>query len=538
MPPTDRFLRLPHAVQGRGRALAAAPGVQHLPARRQVLQSLALGGLAAGALGLAGCAVTPDPPLNADQAAVRHRKRLDTVIAAEEPVTGPISLYEAMARALKYNLDQRIELMEEVLRQRQLDARSADLLPALVAGSGFTARNNDAGSRSKSLLTGRESLEPSSSSPRQGQTGDVQLSYDLLDFGLARVRLMQQGDERLIAAERRRKVINRILEDVRTAYWRAVSADRTFKKLNDLEVLAARAMRQAEELESRRIVSPSLVLAYQRDLLQVQGDVQKLQRELSLSKNQLAALINLPPNTNYRLVLPDRTDVVPELPGSADEMVMVGLRYRSELREAGYRQRIVAREFDAARLRALPSVKAVLGLNADSNEFLFNREWVNLSARVSWNLLNAFNLPKTRASLQAEQEVLAQRDLALTMAVATQVHVARVRFVRLAQELSTVKRQQEVQTRLLGLARAGFKARSISQQALVREEMSEVLTEVRYDVAYADLQNAYANLYASMGLDNFDIDLQAELPIAKMAQSLEEHWTERASNLPPMPDVK
>jgi outer membrane protein TolC len=127
---------------------------------------------------------------------------------------------------------------------------------------------------------------------------------------------------------------------VRTAYWRAVSADRTFRQLVDLEALAQKSLLQTQQLEARRLVPPLTVLAYQRDLLQVQGDVQKLQRELSLSKNQLAALINLRPGTRYSLVLPDRTDIVPELPGSADEMIMVGLRFRSELREGGYRQRI------------------------------------------------------------------------------------------------------------------------------------------------------------------------------------------------------
>jgi outer membrane protein TolC len=500
----------------------------------RALRALLVGALA---LALGGCAVKT-VPLNADADAVRFKGKLDALIKAEAPVNGPISLYEAMARALKYNLDQKIEAMDEALRQRQIEARSADLLPTVVAGSGFSARSNDAGSRSRSLLTGRESLEPSTSSDRTGSGTDLSVSWDVLDYGLARVRLQQQADERLISAERRRKVINRILEDVRTAYWRAVSADRTFKKLADLEVLAGRAMRQAEDLESRRLVPPLTVLAYQRDLLQVQGDVQKLQRELSLAKSQLAALMNLHPDSRFTLVLPDRTDVVPELPGSADEMVLVGLRFRPELREAAYRQRILTREMDASFLRALPSVKGVLGLNHDSNQFLYHHDWLAMSARVSWNLLEVFRYPAQKAALQAEGAVLDQRDLALTMAVMTQVHVARVRFVRLAQELNTMQRSQGVQERLLALSRGGFKARSVSQQNLVREEMNSVLAEVRYDMAYADLQNAYANLYAAMGLDNFDIDLGADTPLPKMTAALEEHWTERATSLPPMPETK
>lgn len=484
-----------------------------------------------------GCA-TPPAPLDTDQTALNLQDRLDQQIKSEQTPTGPISLYEAMARALKYNLDQRIELAEVVLRERQLEARSADMLPTLVAGLGVQGRNNDAGSRSKSLLSGRESLEPSTSSERIGGTADLALSWDVLDFGLARVRNRQLGEERMISVERRRKVINRILEDVRTAYWRAVSADRTAKKLADLEVLSAEALRQAEDLERRRIASPALVLGYQKELLQVQGEVQRLQRELAMAKSQLAALMNLRPNATYTLVLPDRSDVVPELPGSADAMVLTALRFRSEVREASYRQRILGGELDAAFIRALPSVRMVLGLNHDSNDFLYNDQWVSVSSRVSWNLLEAFKYPAIKRSLEAELAALQQRDLALTMAVMTQVYVSRTRFVRLAEELNTARRAQAVQGRLIKQAEGSFKARSISQRQLVQERMNAVLAEVRYDIAFSDVQNAYANLYASMGVDNFDTDIRSDMSIKELADSLEEHWTERALSLPPAPERK
>jgi len=487
--------------------------------------------------GLLGCA-SPNKPIDTNAIAVELNQRLRDQIESEDKIDGQVSLYDAMARALKYNLDQKIELAEIVMRERQLEARSADMLPTLVAGMNGAARNNDAGSRSKSLLTGRESLEPSTSSERTSISGDLALSWDMLDYGLARVRQRQQVDERMISVERRRKVMNRILEDVRTAYWRAVSTDRTSKKLAELQVMTARAMRQAEEIEQRRIASPGVVLGYQRELIQVTGEVQRLQRELSMAKSQLAALMNLIPDTTYRLVLPDRNDVVPELPGSADAMVLTGLRYRSEIRESAYRQRIVKGELDVALLRAMPSVRGVLGLNADSNDFLYNKQWVNFSSRLTWNLLEAFRYPKTKRAIEAESSALEQRDLALTMAIMTQIYVARSRFLYLADELGTARRAQTVQQRLLAQAQSAFKARAISQQQLVREELNFVLSEIRYDVAYSDVQNAYANLYASMGLDNFDIGASQDIPINQLASALEEYWTERSLILPSKPEPK
>ena len=494
-----------------------------------------MGGLVSLPMMMAGCS-TPPSEVNPDRRAVELRKRIDGLIKETEPVTGPISLYEAMARAIKYNLDQKIEQMDEALRLKQLNVKRLDMLPQLVANLGYNTRSNDTGSVSRSLLTGRQSLEASSSSDRSNITSDITASWDVLDFGLAYVRARQQANEQLIASERRRKVINRIVEDVRIAYWRAVSADRTFKRLVQVESMAQKAIAQAEELESRRVVAPVTVLSYQRDLLQVQSEVQKLQRELTLAKSQLAALMSMPPDKSYTLVLPDRTDVPPELPGSARDMIMVALRFRPEIRESAYRAEILKLEKDASFLRQLPSVKAILGLNHDSNQFLYNQDWLSFSSRVSWNVMSVFKGPAEREALDAELQAVEQRDLALTLAIMTQTHVARVRFVRLSQELNTNRKSQSVQNRITALSRNGFQARTISQQNLVREEMNDVLAEVRYDVAYADLQNAFANLYSSMGLDNFDLKMDGDTSIQSIARQLEEHWQDKAGSLPPMPD--
>lgn len=495
--------------------------------RRKLLGHLAV-------LALPGCTLPPRP--DTDVSATARYKRMQSVVATQEPVDGPISLYEAMARALKYNLDARIEEMDTELQLRQLELKSFDQLPSVVSSLSYLKRNNDSGSRSRSLLTDRESLEPSTSSERQSGRADIVLSWDLLDYGLSRIRGLQQANQVMVAKERRRKVTNRIMEDVRTAYWRAVSADRTFKKLADLESLTQRALLESEEIERRRIAPPMAVLAYQRDLLQTQAEVQRLQRELVLSKNQLAALMNLPPQTDYQLVLPDRSDVPPDLPGAAVDMVLTGLRYRPELREAAYARHSVELERRASMLRALPSIKGLLGLNYDSNDFLYNRQWVDFSARVTWNLLYAFRYPAEQSALTAELAVADQRELALTLAIMTQVHVARTRFVRLAQELGTIRRSSEVQQRIATLSRGSYQARSTSQQNLVKEEMNTVLAEIRYDTAFSDLQNAYANLYASMGLDNFQVDIDSDVSIDTLTKLLQEHWTDQANTLPKLPE--
>ncbi|MCK0129259.1 TolC family protein [Erythrobacter sp. F6033] len=482
--------------------------------------------LGASTLTLGACTTVPEPftPAELNETATSNFQRVD---AEQEPVSAPIDLYEAMARSLKYNLDYKVELMEIALRDRELDLQRYDMLPQLVASAGYGGRNNFAGASSLSLITRRQSLEPSTSQERDLFTADLALSWDVLDFGLSYVRAKQGADEILIAQERRRKVANRVIEDVRSSYWRAVSAERLLTKLQELEGSVSTTLENSERLAERRLSAPLTALTYQRELLEIQAQIRKLQRELVVAKAQLAALMNLRPGTQFSLVLPDRTTELPAVQYAGEDMMMTALLNRPELREVSYRQRINSRELDAALLSALPSFRGILGVNVNSNDFLFNNNWVNYGAQASWNVLNLFRLPAHKKAVRAQDDLLEQRELALTMAVITQVHVSRARYGHFSQELETASRQMAVQDKILGQIRSGYKAGAMSRQTLLREEMNTLVSEVKYDIAYAEAQNAYANLFASMGIDEFAPDLTGQEDVATLQTSLAKLWQDR-----------
>jgi outer membrane protein TolC len=481
---------------------------------------------------LAGCAVKPEP-LTPSDLQTTAEKNFERVDAEQEPVAAPIDMYEAMARALKYNLDYKVEMMDEALKSRELNLSRYDMLPQMVASAGYAGRNNYSGASSLSLITRRQSLEPSTSSEKNLYTADLSLSWDVLDFGLSYVRAKQKADEVLISQERRRKVANRIIEDVRTAYWRSVSAQRLLDKLQLLEDSVTTTLENSERLAERRLSAPLTALTYQRELVEIQGSVRRLQRELVIAKAQLAALMNLKPGTEFSLVLPDRGLAMPEVKYSGEDMMLTALQNRSELREVSYRQRINAKELDAALLSALPSFRGILGVNVDSNDFLYNSDWMQWGARASWNVLNLFRYPAQKKAVQAQDDLLKQRELALTMAVITQVHVARARFAHLSEELSTASHQMRVQDKIMTQIRAGHKAGAMSQQTLLREEMNTLVAEVKYDIAYADSQNAYANLFGSMGIDDFSPDITGRENVQTLRASLAKLWDDRALAMKP-----
>src|ERR1700761_3967087 len=100
------------------------------------------------ALLVTGCSTPEARSYSAEDTRQRVVDDRAKMYADQEPVTGPITFYEAAARALKYNLDYRLKLMESALASHLQDVSSYEMLPNLVASAGYAGRNNDSGGTS------------------------------------------------------------------------------------------------------------------------------------------------------------------------------------------------------------------------------------------------------------------------------------------------------------------------------------------------------------------------------------------------------
>ncbi len=474
---------------------------------------------------LPGCAVSP-APLTETELSARAADHLGRVTAVQEPVVGAIDLYEAMARALKYNLDHRVEVMDAALRSHELNLAHYGLLPNVVVNSGYAARDNFAASSSYNVLTNTQNFGASTSQEKNISTADVAFSWNILDFGLSYVRARQSADKYLIAQETGRKVMHRVIEDVRTAYWRAISGERLLVKLRELEGRVKRAQASAKSIAAERSTSPITAVTYERELVEIRRTIQELERDLVVAKSQLAALMNLGPGTKFALVAPRRYAGL-TLDQPVKDMIWIAMTNRAELKDVWYKKRINEHELDAAFLELLPGIQTYASTNFDSNEFLYNSNWLSWGAKASWNLLKVVQYPARREVINSQDDLLDSRALALTMAVMTQVHVSRVRFFHVQKELRTATEFLGVQSRLVGLMRDEAKADRISEQTLIREEMNTLVAEVKRDIAHASVQNAFANVYASMGLDPYAADLPLDSDVQSLASALRKIWLER-----------
>lgn len=472
---------------------------------------------------LAGCVIRPQP-LVPEEVARRVDSDRTAMFAGQEPVDGPISLSEAMARALKYNLDHRLKRMEAVLADADLAVARFEQLPELAAAAGYRHRDNYSGSSSEALTgpgAGTESLVASTSQERDLLTTDVTVVWNVLDFGVSYVRACQQADRRLIAAERRRKVVHNILQDVRSAYWRAASAQVLLDDLVTLRRQAQSALDRSQQIARRRLGAPREALEYQRALLENIRLLWELIQRLTPAKTELAALMNLDPGADFTLAAPDweaSALTLVEMP--SEELEAMALEQRPELLEEDFKARIGRLQTRKTLLEMLPGLDLRFGYNTDSNAYLYNNDWWQAGVKVSTNLMQLLSGPATYRAAKAREQVDELRRHAVSMAVLTQVHLARQQYGLVQEELAVARRLDDVSRRLQQQVTTARDAGRGDDLTVIRTTTQAMVASLRHHLAFAALENAAARIYHSAGVDVVPVDVAAE-PLATVAAAIE-----------------
>jgi len=454
--------------------------------------------LVAGLL-LGGCAIQPQPFTKDElKSGLEHQR--DALFADQSPIDAPVSMEEAMARALKYNLDHRLKIMEEALSQRQLDLARFDLLPRVAADAGYFWRSNEAASSSKDYFTGQQSLVPSTSSDPEHFTGDLKVSWNVLDFGVSYYTAQQQADRVLVMRERRRKVVHLMMQQVRQAYWQALGAQQLEGRIGPLLDQTRDALTDSRKIESEKLQAPLDTLNYQRQLLDILRQLEAVRAELMQAKPRLASIMNVAPGDDFKLAVPEGF-AVPDLPVNPATMEEQALTQRPELIEAGYNERIGLLETKKALARVLPGINIEFGTNYDSDSYLVNQNWRDLGLRVSWNLMNLLNYKNIKGAADAQYDVAKQQHLALSMAVLTQVHVAWQDYQGSKRQFQLATDLNEVDQRILTHTQNAARASAQGKLAEIRAAASAMMSELRLYQNYGALQNAYGQMAASLGMD-------------------------------------
>jgi outer membrane protein TolC len=343
-------------------------------------------------LGLAGCSMAPNPISAKEHNSLATKDHL-VAFSKQEPITAPVTLYQAMARAIKYNLEHRLKLMEAAVSQSQMDLAKFDMLPKLVASAGYTSRNKVASSVSKNISSGVVSDidNATSSADRSSNTANLTMSWNILDFGVSYYQAKQDKDRFLISQERRRKVIHNLVQEVRYAYWRAVGAQKLEGRIKNVTQLVKTALTRSEIIEKERLNSPLETLRYQKSLLETLRQLETVRTEMTLANIELATLMNIPPGTPFRL---DESSIkssqISDWSLPLEKMESMAMLNRPELREENYQARIGTLETRKAIIRMFPGLEISGSAQHDGNSFLINNQWTQAGAKITWTFLIYF----------------------------------------------------------------------------------------------------------------------------------------------------
>ena len=460
-----------------------------------------------------GCAVKPvaiSDDGHTQRAAEDQRRLFDD----QDAVAAPLSLAEAITRALRYNMEYRTRLMEEASSLGQADLANYDLLPRLTSAAGYSMRSNDAfgvGYTPAGTIT----TTPSAASEPKHVFDSLTFSWNVLDFGLSYVRAKQLSDQALIAQERRRKAVQNLTQDVRNAWWRVEAAQRLLPETDALLAELNRTAARAKLIESRKLLPPLQIVAYKRSLLDLEQQISARRQELALAKLELAQLLNLRPGTEFAVVAVDRQGAVPpDLTANIEALEQIAARNRPELREEGYRSRITDLEGTRQLLSLLPSLSLDVGTDYDANKYLVNNRWSSAGLNLSWNLMKVASLPSIKGNIQAAAKVDESRRLAITAAVLGQTRIASVRYHLLLQELAIWDDAVNDDVRIVGYLEASRQVGLETELELIRAKGRSIISKVNRDLVYANLQGAIGRLYNSIGLDALPKGAESQTPQA------------------------
>ena len=444
-----------------------------------------------------GCSVKTNP-VTPEEVVARVANDRTEMFANQAPITGAITIGEAMARALSYNLDHRLKQMEAAVAARQFDFDKYGLLPDLVADAGYSRRNNSPAARSEDDF-GEETLPNSTSQERTTETSSLELSWNILDFGLSYYTARQASNQVLVAEERRRKTVQNITQDVIDAFWKAWMAQSVGPKVEALIAENRSALDQSRSLVSQGVQNPEAALGTQGAMLNNINSLIETRERIALSKVRLAALINVDPALDYQVVAPVSLEVPGELTQSPTSMVEFALLNRPELREEDYRKRVSELEVRKTFLNYFPSLNLSAAYNRDENRFLENRTWNTVGWDVTWDLLGLLQVHKQKQFNEAEVEVADARRMALSMAVMTQVYIAISRFELSRESYDAATQLFEVRNSLArNSAARGSRASGMDE---LNARSSSISSELRRNLAFAETQAAFARVVNSMGID-------------------------------------
>ena len=491
--------------------------------------------LMASVLLLDGCSILPKPITQDEQQKLLYQDRIKAQKEVE-PVGMSLTLHEAVARGIKYNLDYRSKMMEQAIAMGVSDLSNYDMLPKVVANAGYNYRNNYFITTATGAYSGNPSLnEPFVSSAKTYDTTGLMLSWNLLDFGVSYFNARQNADRIIVASEKRRRTMHVLVQDIQVAYLRAASAQKLKSDLQKTVKEANEALENSKKTDAQGLKAPIDALKYQKSLLDNVKILETIDQELTSAKIELNQLINLPASTSYTLEDPDKI-AAPNSYAHADvqEFEVRALAHNADLKEGIYNARIAVEETHKSILKLLPGISFNYGPQASNNSFYINKNWVEGAAQISFNLWNILTAPATIKLADANQDLAQQKRMMVQMAVIGQVYLSKQQLENALQLYQRSAEIDKVDSKIAKITADKEKEGAASQAEKVAANSSAIVSKLRKYQALSQLFAASGKMQATSGMEP-DIGSVNDISLGDLTKIVKKSFEEwNSGKLPPV----
>lgn len=422
----------------------------------------------------------------------------------EDGTENRLTLEQAIARGIKYNLDSKVAEMEEILASDDLSLERLSALPTVTGKIQGIGRSNEGASSSLSVLSGVTSVEPSISTEQWRTASVIDFNWNLLEIALSVARSKSAADRELIAMERRRKIFHNVVQDIYSAYWRAAAAQKARPLIAELVSQINAEIEKLNKAKKAGAIPLGDANAMKTSFLERRRQLLQLQDQMLLSEIELKTLIALPPSSDIALDLPEtwtERDTLPKLNKDIEALEKIALLNRPEVHEEFMNRQIAIRNVRMTLFETFPGADLALSYNRDNNQFLVDQEWTSITAAIVQNITKILTLPARHRKAKDEKTLTDKRRQALVAAVITQVHVAerRLRFYKSYYDATLENDETSQQTALR--AQHFEKAGMMSRPELTSASVDAGISTVNRLLSYAQAQEAYGLLLNTLGLD-------------------------------------
>ncbi|MBF0357365.1 MAG: TolC family protein [Magnetococcales bacterium] len=430
---------------------------------------------------MVGCSAKPGPLLLQEQ---NQQINFDMAADPYHPLVPIhyITIDDAMAHAIKFNLDHRVKIMDQTISRGFDSISSYRLLADLASSAGYMEQDK----------TENRQLKP--------YFGSLVNSWNILDLGISYINARQQDDPVMKAAELQRKAAHKLLSDVRSAFWRGKAEERLSKAINLLKIELDKSPADYIQINSEQTPTPSDSLNHRTKLLETLQKLQLLQKQVAGARDKLAKLMGLESSGKFVLVEQKEGDPIKlqQLP-AVEILENYALQHRPELVVKGNKRQIQAYETRKAAMRLFPGLDFAKAANIDTNEPYANNRWSELGVTVTWRVLNLLETPAATPFALNRVKTNSLNRAALNISVLVQLHVALRNLIESRGAYDLAEKLYSTKEQLYNLAKTEQQTETANEFELISRNSEKILYLSHRDLAFAKLQNAAGDFLISLG---------------------------------------